>query len=49
MKKYSLLWILALIMGVAPVFVSCSDDDGGGYPTYTVKVQLVPLPIPWAV
>lgn len=41
MKKYSLLWILALIMGVAPVFVSCSDDEGGGYPTYTVKVQLV--------
>lgn len=40
MKKYSLLWILALIIGVAPMFVSCSDDDGNSYPTYTVKVQL---------
>lgn len=42
MKKNYLLWILALIIGVAPLFVSCSDDDGGDfYPTYTVKVHLV--------
>lgn len=41
MKKYSLLWIFALILCAAPVFVSCSDDDGDSYPTYTVNVQLV--------
>lgn len=40
MKKYSLLWVLALIIGVAPLFVACSDDDEMSYPTYPVEIQL---------
>lgn len=40
MKKYSFIWIIALLIGFSPVFISCSDDDDS-YRTYTVGVQLI--------
>lgn len=39
MKKYSFLWIMALVLCVSPVFVACDDDDDS-YSTYKVGVRL---------
>lgn len=40
MKKFSFIWIMALLIGVCPMFMACNDDDNS-YRTYTIEVQLL--------